>query len=237
MHGLVRPSVGCLLHAYVLFIFIHSQPKPLTHTHFPTHQTPHSVEELKDRAWIELGDQCDAEMAARLQRKNTQVTARLGHVSEYERFLLRTLRDNRHRMAIPLFKTFREQQAQEDGGSEDVETPLYYCRCIMGARPATLYVTYGHLVFISRVPGFSFNRRVPFKDVRAASLSSLRLGLSKLAKAIEIEVPAATASGKRGGGRANEAIIFSSTTEPERLIELIKLLVSIHAEDAEGVEG
>ncbi len=176
---------------------------------------------------------------------------RLGRVSDHQRFLLRTLRDNRHRASAPLFKTFRAQQQQQQkapsgtGASDeeeeketDVETPLYYCRCIVGARPATLYITYSHLVFISRLPGFNWSRTLAFRDVRAASLSSLRLGF-KLAEAIDIEVPssssagAAASSGSSSRQRKNESVVFSSTTEPERLIELIKLLVAIHAEDAE----
>ena len=191
-----------------------------------------SIEALKARAWAGYLRQCDAEMTARLQRKNMQVVDRLGRVSDYQRCLLQTLRDNRHRMSIPLFRTFQAQTTTGSGsGSEDVETPLYYCRCIVAARPATLYVTYGHLFFISRLPGFSLNRRLAFRDVRSVSLSSLRLGI-KLAKAIEVEAPPARS------GAANEVIAFSSTTEPERLIELVKLLMSIHAEaaDADGDE-
>ena len=83
-----------------------------------------------------------------------------------------------------------------------------------------------------------------FKDVRSASLSThSRLGFGKLGQAIEIEVPPPPAApsksrqgSSRGGGPANDIIAFSSNVEPERLIELIKLLVSIHAEDAEGAE-
>lgn len=94
--------------------------------------------------------------------------------------------------------------------------------------------------------GFSYHRRVAFREVRAASLSShSRLGFGKLGQAIEIEVPPppppAPSKARQGSGRrgapANETIAFSSNTEPERLIELIKLLVSIHAEDAEGADG
>lgn len=87
--------------------------------------------------------------------------------------------------------------------------------------------------------GFSYHRRVAFRDVRAASLSShSRLGFGKLGQAIEIEVPPLPAApSKRAAPAKNEKLAFSSNVEPERLIELIKLLVSIHAEDAEGVEG
>ena len=87
-----------------------------------------------------------------------------------------------------------------------------------------------------------------FKDVRSTSLSShSRLGFGKLGQAIEIEVPpppaapsksrhgsssSSSSSSSRRAGPANDIIAFSSNVEPERLIELIKLLVSIHAEDA-----
>lgn len=108
---------------------------------------------LQARAWGQLLARCDAEMTARLQRKNRQVVDRLGRVSDYERLLVRALRDNRHRLTLPLFKPFREQQAQAQGDKEDVETPLFYCSCIVAARPATLYILYSHLVFISRLPG------------------------------------------------------------------------------------
>lgn len=114
---------------------------------------------LQARAWGGLLARCDAEMTARLQRKNRQVVDRLGRVSDYERLLVRALRDNRHRLTLPLFKTLREQQAQvqevhgEGKGEDDVETPLFYCSCLVAARPATLYILYSHLVFISRLPG------------------------------------------------------------------------------------
>lgn len=129
-----------------------------THAACPSSSPAGCLAALQARAWGGLVARCDAEMTARLQRKNRQVVDRLGRVSDYERLLVRALRDNRHRLTLPLFKTLREQQAQTQGGEgqggeEDVETPLFYCSCLVAARPATLYILSSHLVFISRLPG------------------------------------------------------------------------------------
>lgn len=197
------------------------------------------METLQAHAWAGLLRQCDAEMTARLQRKNRQVVDRLGRASDYERLILRTLRDTGQRLlsassVVPAaFRTFHTVALQQVGeGEGEVEAPLYHCPCIVGACPATLHITYGHLVFISRLPGFSWHRRVPLKDVRAVAIapSSFSIGFGRLAQTVEVEV--SPSNGKRG----NESIAFSSTTEPERLMELIKLLVSINIEEDDDGE-
>ena len=51
----------------------------------------HRVEHLKAEAWRAFTRECDAEMAARIQRKNVQVLDRLSKIKEYQRDVLQVL--------------------------------------------------------------------------------------------------------------------------------------------------
>jgi hypothetical protein len=223
------------------------------------------MDALKEKAWRGFLTQCDAEMTARMQRKNLQVLDRMAKCTEYQRLLIESLRDNRQRTSVPLFQTFKNQIGHDGGIFEDdeVETPLYYCRCIVGSRPATLFVTYEHLVFVSSVPGFGWSRRIRFDEILACGLASIRLG-----KAIAVQAPTAVVASpmpvKRAGGASGmavpssssssssgrssaavvtskgkeESLVFSTMIEPERLLDLVKLLISLNdgnAKDAAPV--
>jgi hypothetical protein len=216
------------------------------------------IHALKETAWRGCLMQCDAEMTARMQRKNLQVLDRMAKCTEYQRLLIANLRDNQRRTSIPLFQAFKNQIGHDGGiyDDEDVETPLYYCRCIIGSRPATLFMTYEHLVFVSSVPGFGWSRRIRFDEISTCGLASLRLGIT-VAKAIAIQAPTAIVVSpmpvKRPGGASGtaapgsscsssirisaaaaprkveeESLVFSTMIAPERLLDLIKLLIILN---------
>jgi hypothetical protein len=218
------------------------------------------MDALKEKAWRGFLTQCDAEMTARMQRKNLQVLDRMAKCTEYQRLLIESLRDNRQRTSVPLFQNFKNQIGH-DGGiyeDEDVETPLYYCRCIVGSRPATFFVTYEHLVFVSSVPGFGWSRRIRFDEISTCGLASMRLGI-RTAKAIAVQAPTAVVASpmpvKRPGGASGtaapnkttsasssssssaalvssnakeESLVFSTMIEPELLLDLVKLLITLN---------
>jgi hypothetical protein len=224
------------------------------------------MDALKEKAWRGFLTQCDAEMTARMQRKNLQVLDRMAKCTEYQRLLIENLRDNRQRTSVPLFQNFKNQIGH-DGGiyeDDDVETPLHYCRCIVGSRPATFFVTYEHLVFVSSVPGFGWSRRIRFDEISTCGLASVRLGI-RTAKAIAVQAPtdivASPMPVKRPGGasgtaapsktsitrsissssaavvpsKANEeSLVFSTMIEPESLLELVKLLITLNDGNAKN---
>ena len=224
------------------------------------------MDALKEKAWRGFLTQCDAEMTARMQRKNLQVLDRMTKCTEYQRLLIEKLRDNRQRTSVPLFQTFKNQIGHDGGIYEDadVETPLYYCRCIVGSRPATLFITYEHLVFVSSVPGFGWSRRIRFDEILTCGLASMRLGI-RVAKAIAVQASTAVVASpmpvKRAGGASGtavpsssissstgsssaafvtskgkeESLVFSTMIEPERLLDLVKLLISLNYGNAKDV--
>lgn len=216
------------------------------------------IDALKETAWRCCLMQCDAEMTARMQRKNLQVLDRMAKCTEYQRLLIANLRDNERRTSVPLFQAFKNQIGHDGGiyDDEDVETPLYYCRCIIGSRPATLFMTYEHLAFVSNVPGFGWSRQIRYDEISTCGLASLRIGIT-LAKAIAIRAPTARVASpmpvKRPGGASGkaaprsscsrsirtsaavasrkaeeESLVFSTMIEPERLLDLIKLLITLN---------
>lgn len=145
-------------------------------------------------------------------------------------------------MSIPLYKTFKAHIAcEQDFAHDDIEVPLYYCRSLLnGTRPATLYITYWHLIFISRLPGLSFTRSIHFRDIKGANMKTMSLAIVASAKVIELNVPLTTKQQKQqlleeergtavAAGRGRGKLAFT-TTSPEKVIELIRFLISLHGD-------
>lgn len=56
---------------------------------------------------------------------------------------------------------------------EHVQAPLYFCSCLVSTRPAVLYCTYWHVVFIARFPGirrFSWIKAIHLRDITSAQV-------------------------------------------------------------------
>lgn len=207
------------------------------------------MDALRDRAWRHNVMQCDAEMTACMQRKNLQIVDRMGRCNEYQLFLLETLRDNPFRTTVPLFHNFKYQIGHDGGVFEDeeVETPLYYCRCIVGSRPATLFITFTQITFVSKVCGFVWARRLPLDRITSHGMTYMHLGV-KRAKAIALKGQASKIASplikdencgmpllesKSHGVAANdsiseESLVFSTMVDPENLLNFVKLLVDLN---------